>query len=242
MMSQQVKFDSRSPRAGASLAAAFTLIELLVVISIISLLIAIRDSARRIQCQSSMRQIGLSVVMYRGEYNQWFPPHRITQDGFWPNPLPFKQYRFDQLLHPYLGFSWQGPTNVYNIGTGYFSKPGNFMVCPGNPNINQRLDNATNFRKWFYWDASSVGNYHTTRYFGFDNSSFTEPPVRLDPSRPSKVLLSHETFGINKGTVTSTIQFHPGETSNFLLVDGHVITSGAKTNAALTAAGIDYWN
>ncbi len=63
-------------------AGAFTLIELLVVISIIALLIAMllpaikqaRENARAITCMSNLRQLGIGVEVYKGEWQQHFLP------------------------------------------------------------------------------------------------------------------------------------------------------------------------
>ncbi|MGR3303552.1 MAG: type II secretion system protein [Candidatus Scalindua sp.] len=59
----------------------FTLIELLVVIAIIGILAGIllpvlsraRESARKTQCMSNIKQIGMGLIMYANENNESFP-------------------------------------------------------------------------------------------------------------------------------------------------------------------------
>lgn len=64
----------------------FTLIELLIVIGIIGLLAGIllpvlsraKESARRTQCASNMRQIGMGLIMYANENEDVFPRDTTT--------------------------------------------------------------------------------------------------------------------------------------------------------------------
>src|SRR5262245_23793101 len=86
----------------------FTLIELLVVIAIIAILAALllpalsnaRNSAHSARCKSNLRQIGLALTMYVGDFHYYpvtsFPPEPgFTQGGVWHDRL-----------QPYLASRW----------------------------------------------------------------------------------------------------------------------------------------
>ncbi len=71
--------------------SGFTLVELLVVITIIGILAGLilpavqraREAARRMQCASNIRQIGVALQTYEGTYKT-FPPGFISQTtGVW---------------------------------------------------------------------------------------------------------------------------------------------------------------
>ncbi|MFV1976685.1 MAG: type II secretion system protein, partial [Candidatus Scalindua sp.] len=74
----------------------FTLIELLVVIAIIGILAGIllpvlsraRESARRTQCMSNVKQIGMGLIMYANENNESFPSSTTAMESLrllWPD-------------------------------------------------------------------------------------------------------------------------------------------------------------
>lgn len=83
---------------------AFTLIELLVVIAILGLLAALmfpalgsaRDTGRAAACGSRMRQLGLAVIQYSDDNQDYFP--RSQHSAFANGQQPW-----ERVLAPYLG-------------------------------------------------------------------------------------------------------------------------------------------
>lgn len=80
--------------------SAFTLIELLVVLAIIGILACLLmpalnsalSSARIMKCQSSMRQIGISLMNYRSDFNDWLPGWMTVISSGWEGVLVNRNY------------------------------------------------------------------------------------------------------------------------------------------------------
>lgn len=86
--------------------SAFTLIELLVVISIVAILVAVllpavqhaRETARRAQCTSNLKQIALAIHLYQGTYRT-YPPGYAAVEG---DPTDGKSWGWSAMLLPFL--------------------------------------------------------------------------------------------------------------------------------------------
>ncbi len=90
-------------------AARFTLIELLIVIAIIAILAAMlmpalrnaREQAKRSLCASNVKQLGVLVLMYATDFNDYLPPrgqtwwygHRFFYENTYPLGYIYESYR-----------------------------------------------------------------------------------------------------------------------------------------------------
>jgi prepilin-type N-terminal cleavage/methylation domain-containing protein/prepilin-type processing-associated H-X9-DG protein len=128
----------RGKRRYPSLRTGFTLIELLVVIAIIAIIAAIlfpvfaqaRESARKATCQSNLKQIGSSLLMYVQDYDETLPICRPSDEKGDPvdTLLPYIKMGYGQGVWrcpSHSGFPRDGSwTSSYGYNWQYLLTPG----------------------------------------------------------------------------------------------------------------------
>lgn len=128
---------------GAARRSGFTLIDVLVSIAVIAVLIGIllpslasvNETARRVVCQSNIRQVGLGLIMYADDNKGMLPStvflpspdSMAARGGPADRPQEMVTVRLSEADLPRVGSSWDGLG--YLFSQGYVSAPKVFY-CP----------------------------------------------------------------------------------------------------------------
>jgi len=108
--------------AGSAGRHGFTLIELLVVIAIIAILAAIlfpvfaraRENARKANCASNLKQLGLAILAYAQDYDEMLPKYDQQ------SAPPESRKRWDEVIDPYIKNTLlKRCPSLQNVAVGY---------------------------------------------------------------------------------------------------------------------------
>jgi type II secretory pathway pseudopilin PulG len=176
----------------------FTLMDVLVSMAIIAVLIGlllpaisrVNEVARRVACQSNVRQLGISMLMY-ADANRDYLPHSVFVEpppGADPNKRPSEMI-FARLDSPEgTRPRWDGLGHLYE--QEYMPAPQVFY-CPSHSGLN-RYDMV--FPRWQAETASIPTNYHfrgegpVGNRMGPDGQPLmTRQLFRIDPSQSSLI-------------------------------------------------------
>ncbi|MFT5128567.1 MAG: prepilin-type N-terminal cleavage/methylation domain-containing protein [Rhodothermales bacterium] len=238
-----MKFQPQSQR--------FTLIELLVVIAIIAILAAMllpalsksRDRARAIDCMNNQKQLGLSLAMYAGDNEGYFPSSGIRDDaaphdyrfvtwddllsGYDGRPeLVFKGSAFNDMQAVVLGYEEHGPqANYYcasypNADGLYWGSvkaiPRSYSLNSYQPNSAKPLQNLGVSGDQISRKQSGI--VHSSTAIVMTESNQGNMMGRWTPAQDTPPRFRNR---FNVGLETVDAPHFAGRRANFLFADGH---------------------
>lgn len=202
---------------------AFSLVEMLVVLSVVALMAALSFPAfrkasalaRRTQCQSNLRQIGIALMAYSSDNGGNLPPVSTA----WPPPSQNATWAY--AIWSYSGYAataFQSPNNDLRLyGT---ADPRNVFRCPDNTPAVPPYKSGNSVNSW----RMSYG-LNMTPVGVLSQANLTRPiPLAVVTARSVTAMVMESSFCLgNTDGYLSLYGLLPHQNgSNVLYYDGHV--------------------
>jgi prepilin-type N-terminal cleavage/methylation domain-containing protein len=194
----------------------FTMVELLVVIGTLAILLMMlmpaivgaKEKARRMQCMTNEREIGIALQLYANNHDDFFP-YRGGPQAFERDQLSDDAGNFSQAL---------GLLLLRGNGKKEILGDPRTLFCPSEPDRTQAAVYP------YQDDNCHYGNYE---YFGWDVESGGTPPRNRNTARcnPNRALASDLDVTIGNQILRLWGRFgktHRGDGHNVLYIGGHV--------------------
>lgn len=215
-----------SSNACSKVRSHFTLIELLVVIAIIAILAAIlfpvfgraRENARKTSCQSNLKQMGLGMMQYTQDYDEYYPLafHRVAS-----NTGNF------QLQGNEVGWAWVIQPYIKSTQVFHCPSVSTEQVWPASVFVGQATPGATDYayNRNIGFDGALASNGRSVNQAAISYVSNTlmvyhYVPAGTGSSTPGDTCVGGKAAKIDSGGVGRSRIHLDG--SNYMFADGHV--------------------